>query len=633
MRRLATDAALLIGLCLAPCLSLGPSNAQASILPTPGSTGEAACALAGEVPGVGGVLHEGCEVLLTPVKVAEWLTSKGWSALNAALGNVPKDLTGAVQKVVNDGANAVLNGVSGWIASGAVWLVSSVATLIQSTTSPQVTSSWFGGTYAVMTRIAVALGLPLLLFAVGRAIFRRDLGELGRSLLLYLPLSALLTAGAVIVTQMALAITDSLSNSVAGAVGADAHTFFQGAAKGLIVLGAGNTALPGFVVAVAAIFAAIAAFLLWIELILRSAAIYVVLLFMPLAFIAMVWPTTVRFARRMVEVLAAVILSKFVIVAIIVLAASGLVHAGLGSNIDAALAGIALMGLAVFAPWTLLRMLPLMEAAVAHNGDASRMMRPSSYSRWQTYHTLKSSDHVRRSFGEVSSAGSQTSAAQLLGTQGSGAGGGARVGTTAAAGTAAGIALAGGASAAHSVKTRAEEGGGAAVASVKGDAGDDGQGSSGPSRSGSAPGAAAGHGTVPTTALTPGPVVGMTGRDHGPAESRQASGSVGAADHAQPAAERITRGNEGQDAAPGAAAPASVTPQPLGVESAQAASPPPATSPAMPSANFPVEHAPGAQSPPAASPPIEPAAPGPQEKPSTPPDKLIPTEEIERDER
>jgi uncharacterized membrane protein len=477
MRAPATKAGLLCALFAAGAALSPASAAAAPVVPKPGEVAQQACSALGEVPVAGGVLEGGCEAITAPFKLAEWLVSKGWGALNAVLGDVPKKLAGAVQKVISDGANAVLDGISGWIASGAVWAVSQVAKLIQATTTPHVKEGWFAGEYGLMERIALALALPLLMFAIGRALFLREPAELVRSVLVYLPLAAILTAGAVAATQMALAITDSLSGAASAAVGASAHQFFSGATKGLIVLGAGGAELPGFVVAIVAVFAAFAAFILWIELILRSAAIYVVLLFLPLAFVAMVWPSTARFARRMVEALAAIILAKLVIVAIISLAASGMVHAGLGSNVDAALAGVALMGLAIFAPWTLLRMLPMMEAAVAHHEGASRYARAAVVDR--------ASEQVRRAFAQANEQGAQgagsgtgasgvagadAGSAQAIGGVGAGADAGAASGAGAAGAVGAGAGGAGllmvAGAAAHQAVSRARMGGSAAGAAT-----------------------------------------------------------------------------------------------------------------------------------------------------------------------
>ena len=419
------------------------------------------------MPAIGAGAKDACEALVAPLRLPEWLAAKGWGALGSLLGGVPKQLAGAVQKVVEYGANTVLNGVSGWIASGAVFLVSRVADAIDKTTTPQVSSGWFTASYATLARIAFTLALPLLFFALARALFLRDLSELARSVLVYLPLSALLTGAAVAVTQMALVVTDGLSLQAAGLAGSQPHAFFAQAAKGLVVLGAGGAAsgspaLPGFVVALLALVAAICAFVLWLELILRGAAIYVVLVFLPLAFVCLIWPTTARLARRMVELLAALIASKLVIVTIIALAASALLHGGLGGSIEAALAGVVLMALAIWAPWTLMRLIPLMEAAVAHHAPVS------SQARALTVERMRPAELVKRAFGESGAAGlsgepyGSEAAGQGAGSA-SAAEGGAGYGRAAAVGASGGAAaggvLAAGMAATGVAKRRAQSSG------------------------------------------------------------------------------------------------------------------------------------------------------------------------------
>ncbi len=278
MRARAIETFALLGAIAALALS-APASASALAVPGGGGVAGQACSLAGGVPAIGAGAKDACEALVAPLELPEWLAAKGWGALGSLLGGVPKQIAGAVQKVVEYGADTVLDGVSGWIASGAVFLVSRVAKAIDETTTPRVSASWFSGSYATLARIAFTLALPLLFFALARALLRGDLSELARSVLVYLPLSALLTGGAVAVTQMALVVTDGLSLQAAGLAGSQPHAFFAQAAKGLVVLGAGGAlagtpTLPGFVVALLAIVAATCAFVLWLELILRGAAIY-----------------------------------------------------------------------------------------------------------------------------------------------------------------------------------------------------------------------------------------------------------------------------------------------------------------------------------------------------------------------
>jgi hypothetical protein len=107
----------------------------------------------------------------------------------------------------------------------------------------------------------------------------------------------------------------------------------------------------------------------WLELAVREAAIYVIVLMLPLMFSAMVWPARRVWATRAVEMLVALILSKFVIVAVLSLGAGALGHLGVVS----AMAGIALLMLAAFSPWMLLRLLPMSEMAGAAGSMSERL--------------------------------------------------------------------------------------------------------------------------------------------------------------------------------------------------------------------------------------------------------------------
>jgi hypothetical protein len=121
-----------------------------------------------------------------------------------------------------------------------------------------------------------------------------------------------------------------------------------------------------------ALLIAVGAFVLWLELLIRAAAVYVAVLFLPLALATLVWPAVSHWCRRLVETLAALILSKFVIVATLSLAvgavASGTAGTGNhGSGFSSVLAGGALLLMATFVPFAILRMIPAVEAgAVAH---------------------------------------------------------------------------------------------------------------------------------------------------------------------------------------------------------------------------------------------------------------------------
>ena len=110
--------------------------------------------------------------------------------------------------------------------------------------------------------------------------------------------------------------------------------------------------------------AAIVAFVLWLELAVRSAAIAAASLFLPLALVGLAWPATSHWARRLGETLAALVLSKLVIASVLALAAGLL---GSSSGVSGVVEGVALLAVAAFAPFALLKLVPAVEAgAVAH---------------------------------------------------------------------------------------------------------------------------------------------------------------------------------------------------------------------------------------------------------------------------
>jgi hypothetical protein len=191
-----------------------------------------------------------------------------------------------------------------------------------------------------------------------------------------------------------------MSVAVSSSVGSDAEQFFKDSGKALgdvLSSSGGTNPVPLFAVFLGALVAAAGAFCVWLELLVRSGAIYVALLFLPFTFVAMIWPATARWCRRLIEIVVAVILSKFVIVAIMALAAAGLGQSRGGEAFQGVLAGAALMVLAAFSPFVLLRLIPFAESAAVGVGwrrgalggalvgpvaSPSMVMRRAMYSHW-----------------------------------------------------------------------------------------------------------------------------------------------------------------------------------------------------------------------------------------------------------
>jgi hypothetical protein len=278
---------------------------------------------------------------------------------------------GAAKEVLGQGASkaatavAATAGIAAVAASvfgGAKFSLRETATLLGDTTSPQLTSTWFSARYWRVAGIAVVLTLPFLFAAAIQAMLRSDLALLVRAAFGYLPLAMLAVSVAAPVTMLLLAASDQMSAVVSSATGVTSTAFVgqTTAALGLLTLAAGP--FMAFFVCLLIVAAAV---VLWIELLMREAAVYVIVLMLPLAFAAMVWPARRIWAIRAVELLVALVISKFAIVAVLSLGGAALSSGSSLGNASIAnvLIGLVLLLMGAFTPWALLRLLPLAEIA------------------------------------------------------------------------------------------------------------------------------------------------------------------------------------------------------------------------------------------------------------------------------
>jgi hypothetical protein len=287
--------------------------------------------------------------------------------------------------LASSGFQAALNDISQWVASGAEYLLSQIGDVLVSTTSIDIGASWFRLHYGAMTALAGVVILPMLLVSTLQAILRQNPGQLIRTYLVQLPAALLLAGVAVQIVILSLSATDAMSDAIAGGTGSDVTSLLSGITSGLTAAAADPT-LASFVLLLIALLIAFAAFVLWVELLIRAAAVYVAVLFLPLALAALVWPAVSHWCRRLVETLAALILSKFVIVATLSLAAgaisSGTAGSGNhGAGFSGVLAGGTLLVMATFVPFAILRMIPMMEAGAIGHLEGLRQRGTSAVSR------------------------------------------------------------------------------------------------------------------------------------------------------------------------------------------------------------------------------------------------------------
>jgi len=352
-RRAWARAALVLGVLLALLVVLAPAAIAQQTDPT----------------------QERCDTIPNPVarNVCQLGTDPGRAVTNT--------VTGAAQNVVQTAGDSALRSFTAAVASAGKFFLEKVGSLVTDTTSPNVVSpDWFTSQYRVMLALAVVIALPILLVSVAQSIVRVDGMQAIRSAFVYLPIAAILSAVGPAMAQMLIDVSDWMSAALSNNASADAQKFMADAGNSLAALGAGtlNPAAPVFGVLLGALIVVLGALSIWLELLLRAAAIYISVLFLPLALAAMIWPAGWKWCRRLIEFLIAIIFAKVFIVAIVNLAAAGLARGGLGDKFEGVLAGGALLLMAAFTPIALLKLIPLAEAAVVTPGHQRAALRQAT---------------------------------------------------------------------------------------------------------------------------------------------------------------------------------------------------------------------------------------------------------------
>jgi len=382
------------------------------------------------------------------------------------IGNPFDDLwsfvTSPFESLVGWAGDKIFEGITNWIAKGCVQLLGFVWSVMDRTASPHLNAEWFSGTanspYQVAARIGGLVLLGVFFVSIAHGVATGDVGGVMRRAFADLPMTVFVMLALVTLTQAAVGLTDSMSDSVWEGMRTNAVGVFDG-------IGRITTTVPGgtFLAPLVLLVLMIALLFLWFVLMLRDSLIYlVVVLAVAFGLPGMVWPTLRGMARHTIELLAALILAKPVIALALSVGVGAL--GGVGATgtpgdgiIDNGLAefgtlvvGIITFGLAAFMPYLVYRLIPVVAAATVAAGVASGPLRAAStgmqfqYYAQSTMHRLSSG----RSSADGALDGGGGEGEGSVGSSGGGAGGGAMsgarmAGASGSAGTGAGAAGAG----------------------------------------------------------------------------------------------------------------------------------------------------------------------------------------------
>lgn len=394
-----------------------------------------------------------------------------------AVGNA---LGGAASKAAETAFEFFLRRFAQALANAAAKVVTEVLHYLDTSSTVSLDQGWFAGprareiTQSVVLFAAVLLVL-FLLAAVIQGLVKGDVGVMVRTAAIEVPMSVYGMVVLTTVTAVLLAVTDGISSLVLAGAPESIGRFFQfGQPDAILSLG-----LFGFILIPAFILGAI---LVWIELVVRSSLIYLLLAFSPLVLAARVWPVLAGAWHQLCRIGIALIVSKFAIALALGLGAAALSGGGpgnlasagpnpndVGSQAGLTVAGLvvgaSLMVLAAFAPFVVLKLLPVFEAAVVAQGISRGPLRAGQTAAQTAYYA----QGLRRLAGSGGprpgndGAGGGGPGGSSPGGSGGGTGGGTGGGSGPGLGSVASSNGAGGAGSAAGAGGAAASGGGAGV--------------------------------------------------------------------------------------------------------------------------------------------------------------------------
>jgi type IV secretion system protein TrbL len=277
-------------------------------------------------------------------------------------------LCSIVGKIIGTGAketaDALISALVTWAADTASWVLSKVGQFINTSSSPPLQGSSFENIFKAMVAVGAATILPFFLIGIIKGLITQSGAIFIRQLIIQLPFCIIATFGSIEIVEALLNIVDNLSSYVVKSSGFNLNNFFTQIGTGILKYNITGT-IPSGAVFLFAFIILIGAFILWLELIIRSAAIEITVLFLPLFFAMGIWPTLWVYTRRLIEIISALIFSKFAVISVLALAASQMGLGAAPTSVSGVIMATALIWLAVFMPYAILKLLPSFEAGIS----------------------------------------------------------------------------------------------------------------------------------------------------------------------------------------------------------------------------------------------------------------------------
>lgn len=337
-----------------------PSSPGASPGATPTPTGTPN---ATPTPGPSASAKDNCDLIVGPAK--EYCQGgKGGSGGS-----------GSVTPPSDQAALDPLASLAKGCADAGAWIIGKLSEAIRSTGNVDFTNAPFLRQYAVVFAASTILTLVLWLLAVAkRAVRGVPVTEAITEAVGFLWLTVLASAFTPLVLYTVVSATDAVTDVIASGSGVNNDAFFGGFAEAL-KKGEGIGGGPIMLIVVSLV-SVLAAGVLWLELVIRAALLYVGALLGTAVYSGLVDKNMWGHVRRWAGIMIAVILVKPIIM--IVLGLAGALSSGDGPTaFSAVVSGLAIIILAIFASAMIYRFVPgfgdeIVKSRNASNDAASR---------------------------------------------------------------------------------------------------------------------------------------------------------------------------------------------------------------------------------------------------------------------
>lgn len=303
-------------------------------------------------------------------------------------------------------------------ASAADWFLGRLADGLRATTSIDPSDPAVLKIYSLMFGLSVFLTLIVAILSVARSAGTGRAGDAIKTATAYLVLSVAASAFFPLAVFLGNELTDAAATAFSTVGASDLSKFMHSTGGTLVALNTVGMGGP-FTQLLFALVTVICALILWIELVLRKAAFYAVLVFAPAVFTGLTSQRMWDHVKRYVYFLLAILAAKPVVVIILSLAASLTANSNDGSSI---LATCALLLVAIFSVGLLFKLIPhvgeQLGAAVnarrelSGAGPVGAVPGPATIARRsiQTHAVSRTTGGARRAGGAAAAAGPATAA-------------------------------------------------------------------------------------------------------------------------------------------------------------------------------------------------------------------------------